>query len=147
MPTDASTYLDRPNACARATWLLHLKPGLDQPVKWAREHVQAACEQWQVAGDDLVLVMAELLTNAYTHARLTPGKRVLVRIHWRKHVNEMILEVVVPQPRFELPEPAEPDPDAESGRGLAMVRSLTRTFSCEEHTPGLQTFTAILAAA
>ncbi|MFI6581141.1 ATP-binding protein [Embleya sp. NPDC050493] len=147
VPSDASVCLDRSAGCVRKPCFLSLMPGEDRPVRRARKCVLAACHQWQIAGDVLVLVMVELLTNAYTHARLTPGGQVLVRVHWRKQANEFVLEVVVPQPRFDLPEAAVSDPHAESGRGLAMVRELSREFSCEERTPGFQTFTVVLAAA
>lgn len=113
----------------------------------ARALALAACRAWQVDGDDLVLVMVEILTNAFKHAVLSPDGRVLVRIYWRKHSAEIVLDVVVPQTRFELPESVDLDWEEESGRGLTIVRNLARTFSCEEHAPGHLTFTAVVEAA
>ncbi|MGC0418604.1 ATP-binding protein [Embleya sp. AB8] len=147
MPSDASVCLVRPTLYAWTACLLNLAPGEYRPVERARACALVACRNWRVDGGDLVLVIAELLTNAFEHAGLVGEQRVLVRICWRRHLAELELEVVVPQTGFVLPEFGDVDPDAESGRGLVIVRNLVRTFSCEERTPGQQVFRAVLDAA
>lgn len=116
------------------------------PVKQARDRAIQACARWQVDGGDLALVLAELLNNAFEYGGLGTTDRVTVRILWRKHLREFELVIVVPQPACDLPELSE-DVDAENGRGLTLVRALTREFACVEHCRGYQTLTAVLDAA
>ncbi|WP_161359412.1 ATP-binding protein [Streptomyces sp. SID3343] len=115
------------------------------PVKTARQHVHAACEEWGVDGADLELVLAELLNNAFQHAELADDDPVWVLVHIRAGGGEIVIEIVVPQAEFELPN-HDQDVAAEGGRGLQIVSNLTRVFHCERRSPYHQAFIAVLAA-
>jgi anti-sigma regulatory factor (Ser/Thr protein kinase) len=74
--------------------------------------------------EDALLVAAELTSNAIRHASGTPGGVVL---RAAADGDNLVIEVEDDGGSLELPErPGDiPDPDAEAGRGLFLVRSLT----------------------
>ena len=84
----------------------------------ARAFAQRALESWREddIGDTVTLLLSELVTNAVVHAASAPN----VAIHLmpdRVHVE------VADEDSSEL-HPVQASPDAESGRGLALVEAL-----------------------
>jgi anti-sigma regulatory factor (Ser/Thr protein kinase) len=88
-------------------------------VAQARAFAQRALDGWREGdiGDTLTLLLSELVTNAVVHAASAPN----VAIHLmpdRVHV-----EVADDDDSSEL-HPVHASPDAEGGRGLALVEAL-----------------------
>lgn len=93
-------------------------------VPCARHHVRQVLREWHLAetADPAELVVSELITNAVTasrSARLTSSVRL-----WMLSDTARLLFLIwdgVPRP----PQRADPDADAESGRGLLLVESVS----------------------
>jgi anti-sigma regulatory factor (Ser/Thr protein kinase) len=99
-------------------------------VALAREFVRDRLEHWQ-ATDQIeyaVLVATELVTNAVLHAR--------TQIHLTVSVDESRVRVEVYDENTRLPTVAAIDPDATSGRGLALVAAVARSWGIEHHPHG-----------
>jgi anti-sigma regulatory factor (Ser/Thr protein kinase) len=98
------------------------------------------------ARDDAVVIAYELAANSVTHSYSSgPEGRFLVHVTvlGPAHAAVIVTDAGgLPIP----PVPAEPDQDgdAESGRGLAVVRSLASCFGIQDHGNGLRTFTAMI---
>ncbi|MDH6127581.1 ATP-binding protein [Kitasatospora sp. GP82] len=83
------------------------------------------------------LLLSELVTNAVSHARVSPGRLIQVR-----------LEVVASQLRIEVHDASSDRPvirpvvggDAESGRGLRLVDSLAAAWGCCPRQGGIGKF-------
>ena len=85
----------------------------------ARRHVRAAIESWEVAADPYVaaLLTSELVTNAIMHTAGTVRLFVACSCeHLRVHVHDTSRD---------WPEPLDPPVEAEEGRGLVLVDSLS----------------------
>jgi anti-sigma regulatory factor (Ser/Thr protein kinase) len=85
----------------------------------ARRHVRAAIESWAVAADPYVaaLLTSELVTNAIMHTAGTV--RLFVACSYEH------LRVCVHDTSRDWPEPLDPPVEAEEGRGLVLVDSLS----------------------
>ncbi len=88
----------------------------------ARSHVRAAIEAWQVPIDPhvAVLLTSELVTNAITH-EADDNETVLLIITWASDQ----MRVEVHDTSRSDPVPVDTPPDAEAGRGLMLVASLS----------------------
>ena len=86
----------------------------------ARRQVRAAISAWDVPVDPdvAVLLTSELVTNAIRHQ---PGETVLLIVT----ATPGQLRVDVHDTSRSLPVPADAPPDAEAGRGLVLVASLS----------------------
>ncbi|GGW82209.1 MULTISPECIES: ATP-binding protein [Streptomyces] len=87
--------------------------------------------------DDATLIVSELVANATRHGR--GGCRLRLRVT----DEQVIVEVCDDSPAR--PRLRPPAPDAESGRGLAMVRCLAERFDVTPVTGGGKRVRAILA--
>ena len=89
-------------------------------VPAARQRVGKVLADWGITdglADDVTLSANELVTNAVTHCRVSCAQ---VKVTLTLQEPYLFLEVHDPD-RDRLPEPRDSGPDAEGGRGLALV--------------------------
>ena len=157
MAAAASGACQRTPGLASTDWtcfprLAQRTPGMDtKSVGTARDFCLSTMRRWGVQdrGDDVAVVVSELLTNALRHgvpqARLRPGpasrpgpggggapSRWPVRLGLVQPGHFVLCAVADPSPR--LPEPKEPDYLAESGRGLHVISALSDRWGCTAPT-------------
>jgi anti-sigma regulatory factor (Ser/Thr protein kinase) len=91
----------------------------------ARRLTRDALARWQLhhLADDAQAVASELIANAVTAAQ--PPRAALPAIIYTIHRRPGELRIIVWDNGPGKPKCAEPDPDAETGRGLAIVDALT----------------------
>jgi anti-sigma regulatory factor (Ser/Thr protein kinase) len=117
---------------------LELAPVPDA-VPAARRHARRSLEEWDLAEfiDSVQLVVSELVTNAvwasdglaaYRRSR-TAGVR-LIRLSLLAAEDRVLVQVWDDCRRR--PEPREPGPDAETGRGLLLVEALSAEWGVFE---------------
>ena len=124
MPTTLSPTEDGAVALS-----LHPEPRAPHTAREALENLGV------VPGDRLMeiqLLVTELVTNSVVHAGLRPGERIEVSI--QRSDTGVRVEVADQGPGFDPPPPPE-DPFATSGRGLALVNTLSDRWGVE--TDGL----------
>lgn len=107
-------------------------------VPRARDFAWRALKDWDVVGrvDDVVLCVSELATNALTHG-VPPGRGYLLRLLCRE--GGVVRVEVHDSGGGEVRAPdAEPDvePEAEGGRGLALVAAFADRWGVGERVPG-----------
>jgi anti-sigma regulatory factor (Ser/Thr protein kinase) len=119
----------------RASWALQTVlavAALPTATPCARLHARNLMHEWSHHGlaDTLELVVSELVTNAVQasvdhdgHPRYTT-EHGLACIHLRLSTDRQAVLVEVWDENFRLPEPARPNLDDESGRGLMLVDAL-----------------------
>jgi len=120
-------------------------PRMDtKSVGTARDFSLSTLRRWGVQdrGDDVAVVVSELLTNALRHgtpqaqahaqAGAVPPGRWPVRLGLVQPGHFVLCAVADPNPR--LPEPKEPDYLAESGRGLHVISALSDRWGCTAPT-------------
>jgi anti-sigma regulatory factor (Ser/Thr protein kinase) len=116
---------------------------LDGSVPSARYHTRHILREWQLArlGDDVELVVAELVTNAVAASRAMDFPYP-VRI-WLLSDMASVLVVVwdaSPQPPVFL-DPAE---DAEAGRGLLLVQAVSARWDWQASADGGKVICALI---
>jgi hypothetical protein len=97
-------------------------------VRAARDFTLATLHRWDAAdrGDDIAIVVTELLTNALRHARPWPGD-----LSPRRPIRLGLLQpgscvlCAVTDPSRAVPVPQGPGSLAETGRGLQIIRALS----------------------
>ncbi|WP_308294177.1 ATP-binding protein [Streptomyces sp. ST2-7A] len=95
--------------------------------------------------DDAVLVLTELLSNSYRHARPLEGERV--RASWHRDRDGEVTVSVTDGGGPTRPRAASPSVSARGGRGLTIIGSLTRDWGVLEGDPsGAVTVWAVLPA-
>jgi hypothetical protein len=89
----------------------------------ARGQVRATIEAWEIPVDPsiAVLLTSELVTNAVRHEKGDTITLVLTCAYGQLHVD-------VHDTSYVLPEPVNGPPDAETGRGLMLVASLSSSW-------------------
>jgi anti-sigma regulatory factor (Ser/Thr protein kinase) len=110
-------------------------------VTGTRRFLRSTLTGWQLADlvDDAAVVTAELVANAVTHALrgpLTPARGSFGEAAWLALLrmdHAVVCAVADPSPA--LPAMHEPEPFAESGRGLRIVAELSETWG-HEASPG-----------
>jgi anti-sigma regulatory factor (Ser/Thr protein kinase) len=118
-------------------------PGIDtKSVGTARDFCLSTMRRWgaQDRGDDVAVVVSELLTNALRHAvpQARTGSGPAARSRWPVRLglvqpgHFVLCAVADPSPR--LPEPKEPDYLDESGRGLHVISALSDRWGCTAPT-------------
>lgn len=130
------------SAATAQRWELWLKP-LPKSVSDARRQTTATLSVWQVPDDTtetLVLIVSELVTNAIKHC----DSRHLVQLRLIDNVNSLQVEVDDPSPRR--PRPVTASADAESGRGLPLVRAVAAGFGTRRRWPFGKTVWATVEA-
>jgi anti-sigma regulatory factor (Ser/Thr protein kinase) len=139
MAAAASGARQRTPGLASTDWtcfprLAQRTPGTDtRSVGTARDFCLSTMRRWGVQdrGDDVAVVVSELLTNALRHAvpQARAGAGPAARSRWPVRLglvqpgHFVVCAVADPSPR--LPEPKEPDYLAESGRGLHVISALS----------------------
>lgn len=82
--------------------------------------------------DDATLLLGELMTNAYLHAKV-PGRE----IHAHAMLDGDLLRVAVEDADNTLPAPREAGPDDEGGRGLALVAAISDDWGARPRQYGI----------
>lgn len=110
---------------------------LPSTPSWARRQTRAALRSWHIwpeTIDTAELLVSELVTNAvkftsHKSARISYqqlAEMKLISLTLRYLAGQLIIEVSDPDPRP--PILAEPDSEAESGRGLMLVQMLSKEW-------------------
>jgi anti-sigma regulatory factor (Ser/Thr protein kinase) len=99
----------------------------------ARRHVGAVIKAWQVPVDPdvAVLLTSELVTNASQH---DPGGHQPIQLVIAWAANELCVEVH--DGSRAAPVPVDAPPDAEAGRGLMLLASLSKSWGYRETAGG-----------
>ncbi len=149
MAAAASGARQRTPGLASTDWtcfprLAQRTPAMDtRSVGTARDFCLSTMRRWGVQdrGDDVAVVVSELLTNALRHGGAPgprPGAGAAARSRWPVRLglvqpgHFVLCAVADPSPR--LPEPKEPDYLAESGRGLHVISALSDRWGCTAPT-------------
>jgi anti-sigma regulatory factor (Ser/Thr protein kinase) len=118
-----------------------------QDIEWhLPRHARSACrarallrEQaafWKLPDEvteTAVLLLSELMSNAYRHAKVSPGREIQAGcVLGPDH-----LRVSVTDANDTLPTSRRASPDDESGRGLALVAALADTWGAEPRAGGI----------
>ncbi|MEU6481411.1 ATP-binding protein [Streptomyces sp. NPDC047017] len=103
----------------------------------ARTLLREQAASWKIPDEvteTAVLLLSELMTNAYRHARTSPGREI-----WARCVLEDggRLRVTVTDANDTLPVPRRAAPEDESGRGLALVAALAADWGAAPRPCGI----------
>ncbi|MGC4984401.1 ATP-binding protein [Streptomyces sp. DT193] len=129
---------DRPRPAPAAApkdieWRL---PRHARSVGRARTLLREQATSWKVpeeVAETAVLLLSELMTNAYRHARVSPGREIRARCA----LDDNRLRVWVTDASDTLPAPRDTSPDDESGRGLALVAALADNWGATPREGGV----------
>ena len=104
---------------------------LPTAVACARAHASAVLHEWglDMLADDTALVVSELITNAYQASVVLPG-RPPIALRLRDGHRSVVIEAWDHSPADPGPS-GHPDPEAEIGRGLAIVAALAHRWGVE----------------
>ncbi|MEV6982964.1 ATP-binding protein [Sphaerisporangium sp. NPDC051017] len=105
-----------------------------ESVSLARREVRRWLGSAHPAADDVVLAATELITNAIIHAGC--GADDYIGLTVTEQDGAIRIEVNDPGSSVSEPE-VRKDPDAESGRGLLIVRELSHDWGSCDDGPGL----------
>ncbi|WP_078940760.1 ATP-binding protein [Streptomyces cellulosae] len=120
---------------------------LPQDIEWrlprharsagrARALLREQATSWKLPDevtDTAVLLLSELMTNAYRHAKVSPGREIRTRCL----VEAGRLRIEVTDANGTLPVVREATPYDETGRGLPLVAALADTWGAEPRTCGV----------
>ncbi|MGW3495150.1 ATP-binding protein [Streptomyces sp. NPDC001020] len=102
----------------------------------ARVLFREQAESWGLSlevTDTTELLLSELMTNAYRHAKVPAGREIWARCV----VTENRVRVTVTDASDILPTPGTASPDDDSGRGLALVVALADDWGAERRECGI----------
>ncbi|MEW2167535.1 ATP-binding protein [Streptomyces sp. NPDC007084] len=102
----------------------------------ARTLLREQARSWGLSEDvteTAELLLSELMTNAYGHAKSSPGREIWARCR----LTEDRLRVIVSDAGDTLPVPREVGPEDESGRGLTLVAALADKWGAQWRTKGV----------
>ncbi|MEV5952857.1 ATP-binding protein [Streptomyces sp. NPDC051987] len=102
----------------------------------ARELFREQATSWglpQEVTDTAELLLSELMTNAYRHAKVPAGREIWARCV----VTDDRVRVTVTDASGILPTPGTAPLDAESGRGLALVAAFADDWGAERRRCGI----------
>jgi anti-sigma regulatory factor (Ser/Thr protein kinase) len=123
---DAFAHVDdRPGQQARVQ--LRVQPG-PEGVRDARRLARSCASELGLDGDDLALVVTELVTNAVRHGAPPVGLEI--------DPGEHAVTVVVTDGSSDEPRPRDAAPTDEGGRGLELVEALTADSGVRPAPPG-----------
>ncbi|MEU6082200.1 ATP-binding protein [Streptomyces sp. NPDC047108] len=111
-------------------------PRHSRSVGRSRQLLREQARAWKVPDDvteTAVLLLSELMTNARTHARVSPGRELRARCVLR----DGVLRVEVSDASDALPAPRTASPDDEGGRGLALVAALADEWGAHPRACGI----------
>lgn len=103
----------------------------------ARALFREQATAWKLPDDvteTAVLLLSELMTNAYRHATVSPGREIRARCLF---LGEDRLRVEVSDANDSLPVPRSAGADDDTGRGLALVAALAATWGAEPRPYGI----------
>ncbi|MEU6535072.1 ATP-binding protein [Streptomyces sp. NPDC047000] len=83
--------------------------------------------------DTAELLLSELMTNAYRHAKVPAGREIRARCEF----TEDRLRITVTDASATLPAPGTPSADDESGRGLILVATPADDWGAEPRACGI----------
>ena len=133
MPGDHPQPAPAAGAPKHIEWRLPRHP---RSVSRARTLLREQATSWKLPDDvaeTAVLLLSELMTNAYRHAKVVPGREIWARCT----VDDDSVRVWVTDANDTLPAPRSASPDDESGRGLALVATLADDWGAERREPGI----------
>ncbi|WP_457460796.1 ATP-binding protein [Streptomyces sp. TE5632] len=102
----------------------------------ARALFRGQAASWELPQDvtgTAELLLSELMTNAYRHAKVPAGREIRARCE----LTDDRLRITVTDANDTLPSPATACPDDESGRGLALVETLADDWGAELRKSGV----------
>ncbi|MGW3726889.1 ATP-binding protein [Streptomyces sp. NPDC000851] len=105
-------------------------------VSRARALFREQAASWELptdVTDTAELLLSELMTNAYRHAKVPAGREIWARCV----VSEGRLRITVTDANNTLPSPASACLDDESGRGLALVAGLADDWGAQKRDCGI----------
>jgi anti-sigma regulatory factor (Ser/Thr protein kinase) len=97
-------------------------------VREARRFVASVLQTWGMEADDVVLLVSELATNAVLHARSE------FKVHISQEQDRVRVEVSDDNSR--LPSFVAVPNDANSGRGLLLLQTMSGAWGVESHGDG-----------
>jgi CheY-like chemotaxis protein len=108
-------------------------------VSVARRFVRDHCEQWGCGDmvDAAELILTELVTNAFIHAR----SRCQIRVRYAADV----LRLEVRDGGLGVPDPQASHPDHEHGRGMLLISALAKAWGVEPEFPGKLVWAELVA--
>lgn len=101
----------------------------------ARTLLREQATSWKLPDEvteTAVLLLSELMTNAYRHAKVPAGREIRARCILKADR----LHIAVTDANDTLPTPHNAAPDAESGRGLTLVAVLADDWGTEPRPGG-----------
>ncbi|WP_316751548.1 SpoIIE family protein phosphatase [Streptomyces herbicida] len=115
-------------------------PALPQSVSAGRDFLGRVLDEWALTdrADDACLLLSEVLTNAVQHAQGPIG------LHICRTDIELTIEIGDRSPH--LPQPRTAAEDAESGRGLLLVRALADDWGVRPTDEGKTTWFSLKSA-
>ncbi|MFC7258848.1 ATP-binding protein [Streptomyces lutosisoli] len=102
----------------------------------ARTLLRAQTTAWKLPDEvteTAALLLSELMTNAYRHAKVSPGREIRARCD----LDADRLRVSVTDANDSLPEPRQAAPGDESGRGLTLVDALADKWGAGPREGGI----------
>ncbi|MEU5519038.1 ATP-binding protein [Streptomyces griseoaurantiacus] len=114
-------------------WRLPRHP---RSVGRARTLLREQARMWKLPDDvteTAVLLLSELMTNAYRHAKVPPGREIRARCV----ESDGRLRLTVTDASDVLPVVRETGPEDESGRGLPLVAALADAWGAEPRPCGI----------
>ncbi|GAA2576980.1 MULTISPECIES: ATP-binding protein [Streptomyces] len=130
----SSPRLPLPTTAPRDTeWRL---PRHARSVGRARALFREQAASWELpqdVTDTAELLLSELMTNAYRHAKVPAGREIWARCL----LTDDHLRITVTDADTTLPKPAPACSDDESGRGLALVATLADDWGVEPRERGI----------
>ncbi|MFF4961916.1 ATP-binding protein [Streptomyces sp. NPDC001222] len=136
MPTPPAGPASRPSPSALPKDIEWRLPRHARSVARARALLRDQAASWKLPDEvteAAVLLLSELMTNAYRHARVSPGREIRARCV----LEADRLRVSVTDANDTLPTPRQAAPDDESGRGLALVAALAEKWGAEPRAAGI----------
>ncbi|MFI9646029.1 ATP-binding protein [Streptomyces sp. NPDC052040] len=124
------------------TWRLRFTPIPRHAVE-ARRGARCVLRSWGLPAEvreTVELVVSELVTNAVRHGRV-PGRYFEVAMAYD---GEKAVEVEVSDASERLPVPADPGPEATSGRGLLLVAALSQSWGVRDRSVGKTVWARVL---
>lgn len=133
MPGDHSQPTPANTAPKDIEWRL---PRHARSVGRARTLLREQATSWKLPDEvteTAVLLLSELMTNAYRHAKVPPGREIWARCA----VDEHRVRVWVTDANDALPTPRSASLDDETGRGLALVAALADDWGAASREEGI----------
>ncbi|MET8247211.1 ATP-binding protein [Streptomyces sp. NPDC005202] len=136
MPTPPAGPASRPSPSALPQDIEWRLPRHARSAGRARTLLREQATSWKLPDEvteTAVLLISELMTNAYRHAKVSPGREIRACCV----LEADRLRISVTDANDTLPMPRQASPDDESGRGLTLVAALAREWGAEPRPAGI----------